>query len=308
MAGEWWSGVELRHLIALEAVAREGSFRRAAARLGYVQSAISHQIAALEGLAGRRLIERSRGTRPLALTPAGEIMLAHAEAVIARVRAAQADLAELDGRGLGALRVGAAPDLQVRLVPALLRVFAAPVVLHESADPRTLIAALARADLDLALTDVALPDGPFDAAPLCVDPYVVLVQEGAPLARQKRTISCDELARLPLIAHAPTRARVEADLRACGVEPRFVLQAETGAAVHGLVAAGLGAAVVPDLATDTRRTGTVALELAGGVVEPRTISLVWSRAQPPRADASAFVEAARAACATERLREPALAG
>ncbi|HZO34940.1 MAG TPA: LysR family transcriptional regulator [Gaiellaceae bacterium] len=308
MAGEWWSGVELRHLIALEAVAREGSFRRAAARLGYVQSAISHQIAALEGLAGRRLIERSRGTRPLALTPAGEIMLAHAEAVIARVRAAQADLAELDGRGLGALRVGAAPDLQVRLVPALLRVFAAPVVLHESADPRTLIAALARADLDLALTDVALPDGPFDAAPLCVDPYVVLVQEGAPLARQKRTISCDELARLPLIAHAPTRARVEADLRACGVEPRFVLQAETGAAVHGLVAAGLGAAVVPDLATDTRRTGTVALELAGGVIEPRTISLVWSRAQPPRADASAFVEAARAACATERLREPALAG
>ena len=308
MAGEWWSGVELRHLIALEAVAREGSFRRAAARLGYVQSAISHQIAALEGLAGRRLIERSRGTRPLALTPAGEIMLAHAEAVIARVRAAQADLAELDGRGLGALRVGAAPDLQVRLVPALLRVFAAPVVLHEAADPRALIAALARADLDLALTDVALPDGPFDAAPLCEDPYVVLVQEGAPLARRKRTISCDELARLPLIAHAPTRVRVEAELRTCGVEPRFVLQAETGAAVHGLVAAGLGAAVVPELATDGRRAGTVALELAGGVIEPRTISLVWCRTQPARADAAAFVQAARAACATERLREPALAG
>jgi DNA-binding transcriptional LysR family regulator len=308
MAGEWWSGVELRHLIALEAVAREGSFRRAATRLGYVQSAISHQIAALEGLAGRRLIERSRGTRPLALTPAGEIMLAHAEAVIARVRAAQADLAELDGRGLGALRVGAAPDLQARLVPALLRVFAAPVVLHESADPRALIAALARADLDLALTDVPLPDGPFDAAPLCEDSYVVLVQEGAPLARRRRTISCEELGRLPLIAHAPTRLRVDAELRAHGVEPRFVLQAETGAAVHGLVAAGLGAAVLPELATDARRAGTVALSLAGGVIEPRTISLVWSRAQPPRADAAAFVEAARAVCAAERLPEPALAG
>jgi molybdate transport repressor ModE-like protein len=97
MAGEWWSGIELRHLAALDAVAREGSFRRAATRLGYVQSAISHQIAALETLTGKRLIERSRGTRPLALTEAGEILLAHADAVIARVRAAQADLAALDG-------------------------------------------------------------------------------------------------------------------------------------------------------------------------------------------------------------------
>src|SRR6059058_6332714 len=90
MAGEWWSGIEMRHLVALDAVAREGSFRRAATRLGYVQSAISHQIAALENLTGKRLIERSRGTRPLALTNAGEILLSHADAVIARVRAAQA--------------------------------------------------------------------------------------------------------------------------------------------------------------------------------------------------------------------------
>src|SRR3954449_4046440 len=105
MAGEWWSGIEMRHLVALDAVAREGSFRRAAERLGYVQSAISHQIAALEGLTGKRLIERSRGTRPIALTDAGEVLLAHADAVIARMRAAQADLAALDGEGTTTLRV-----------------------------------------------------------------------------------------------------------------------------------------------------------------------------------------------------------
>ena len=132
MAGEWWSGIEMRHLVALDAVAREGSFRRAATRLGYVQSAISHQIAALEGLIGKRLIDRSRGTRPLALTPAGEILLAHADALIARVRAAQADLAALDGEGVAALRVGATPDLLARLVPSLLRAYGAPVTLHET--------------------------------------------------------------------------------------------------------------------------------------------------------------------------------
>ncbi len=111
MAGEWWSGIELRHLAALDAVAREGSFRRAATRLGYVQSAISHQIAALENLTGKRLIERSRGTRPLALTEAGEILLAHADAVIARVRTAQADLAALDDDGAVRLNGGATTDL-----------------------------------------------------------------------------------------------------------------------------------------------------------------------------------------------------
>src|SRR4051794_40167759 len=147
MAGEWWSGVELRHLVALDAVAREGSFRRAATRLGYVQSAISHQIAALESLAGKRLIERSRGTRPLALTEAGEILLAHADAVIARVRAAQADLAALDGDGVAALRVGATPDLLARLVPSLLRVYGAPVSLHEMSSTPTLLASLVRGEL-----------------------------------------------------------------------------------------------------------------------------------------------------------------
>src|SRR5437763_8976397 len=159
MAGEWWSGIELRHLVALDAVAREGSFRRAATRLGYVQSAISHQIAALENLTGQRLIDRSRGTRPLALTNAGEIMLAHADAVIARVRAAQADLAALDGNGNAALRVGATPDLLTRLVPSLLRVHGAPVTLREAPTSRALLAALVRGDLDLGLAEPPLPSG-----------------------------------------------------------------------------------------------------------------------------------------------------
>jgi DNA-binding transcriptional LysR family regulator len=308
MAGEWWSGIEMRHLVALDAVAREGSFRRAATRLGYVQSAISHQIAALEGLIGKRLIDRSRGTRPLALTPAGEILLAHADALIARVRAAQADLAALDGEGVAALRVGATPDLLARLVPSLLRAFGAPVTLHETPGTRTLLAALIRGELDLALAETPLPKGPLDAAPLCADSFVAVLQAGAPLAERRRPVTCKELARLPLIAHTPTREHVEEQLRVHGIEPRFVLEAATGAAVQGLVAAGLGGAVLPRLAVDERRLETVVLDLAPGVVANRTVAVVWSRMQPPRADAAAFVESARSACAGEGLREPLLAG
>ena len=69
----------------------------------------------------------------------------------------------------------------------------------------------------------------------------VVLQAGSPLARRRTPVACTELARLPLIAHAPSRAHVEEQLRTHGVDPRFVLQAETGSGVQGLVAAGLGA-------------------------------------------------------------------
>jgi DNA-binding transcriptional LysR family regulator len=120
-------------------------------------------------------------------------------------------------------------------------------------------------------------------------------------------VACEELARLPLIAHAPSRSHVEEQLRTHGVEPRFVLQAETGAGVQGLVAAGLGAAVVPRVAADEHRAETKVAELAEGVVAPRSIAAVWSRIQPLTRDAAAFVEAARAACAGERVHTASLA-
>src|SRR5919204_1574616 len=124
VANDRWLGIELRHLTALDAVAREGSFSRAASRLGYVQSAISHQIAVLEALVGERLIERSRGTRPLSLTEAGEVLLAHSSGILARIRAAQADIAAIAGGSSGTLRVGTFPTVSTRILPPLLRHFA----------------------------------------------------------------------------------------------------------------------------------------------------------------------------------------
>ena len=78
-------GLELRHLVALEAIASEGSFGRAAQRLGYTQSAISQQIASLERIVGQRLVERPGGPRPVTLTEAGALLLSHAEGIMARL-------------------------------------------------------------------------------------------------------------------------------------------------------------------------------------------------------------------------------
>src|SRR6059036_4217341 len=98
-----WLGLEFRHLIALKAIAETGTFGRAAAQLGYTQSAISQQIAMLERIVGQRLIDRPGGPRPVSLTEAGELLLRHADAIAARLQAAQADLAALDAGDAGPL-------------------------------------------------------------------------------------------------------------------------------------------------------------------------------------------------------------
>src|SRR5438874_5001319 len=101
-----WLGVELRHFAALQAVAEEGTFGRAAQRLGYTQSAISQQIATLEKIVGQRLIDRPGGPRHVSLTEAGRVLLRHAEGITARLKAAQADLAALSAGDAGPLRIG----------------------------------------------------------------------------------------------------------------------------------------------------------------------------------------------------------
>ena len=121
MGAEQWPGIELRHLAALVAVAREQSFRAAAASLGYVPSAISAQIGDLESKLGVRLFERSRGPGPVALTEAGRVLLAHAEAILARLQAAESDVHRLVDGGVRVLRVGLTQSAGVRILPTLIR-------------------------------------------------------------------------------------------------------------------------------------------------------------------------------------------
>ena len=113
----------MRHLAALEAVAREGSFGRAAEALGYTQSAISQQIQTLERIIGERLLERPGGPRAVSLTEAGRLLLRHAEAIVARLHAAQADMAALVQGQTGALRIGTFQSVGAKVLPELMRRF-----------------------------------------------------------------------------------------------------------------------------------------------------------------------------------------
>src|SRR4051794_22736896 len=103
-----WGGVELRHLTALAAIARTSSFVGAARSLGYTQSAISAQIAALERAVGVQLISRARGSRFVRLTSEGEILLAHATVVTSELERARARLSDrATGEPSAAVRVAA---------------------------------------------------------------------------------------------------------------------------------------------------------------------------------------------------------
>src|SRR5438045_1885910 len=125
MEPDRWLGVELRHFLALEAVAREGSFGKAAIALGYTQSAVSQQISMLERQVGQKLVERPGGPKPVSLTEAGRLLLTHAAAIAARVAAAQADLSALGDGEAGSLHVGVFQSVGQRILPALMRRFMA---------------------------------------------------------------------------------------------------------------------------------------------------------------------------------------
>lgn len=302
MHADGFLGLELRHLVALKAIAEEGSFGRAAARLGYTQSAVSQQIATLERIVGQRLVERPGGPRPVSLTEAGLLLLRHAEAIAARLQAAQADLAALEAGDAGPLRVGAYQSVGARVLPTLLREFSrewprVEVLLTESADDRELVGLVERGELDLSFVVLPLDPGPFEAVELMRDPYVLVVPATSPIGRE-RTPSLKEIAELPLISYRTCRTtqRVEERLRIVGRDPRIVFRSDDNGTVQGLVAAGVGVAIVPRLTVDESDRSIRIVEL-GERVPPRLIAIAWHRDRRRTPAARAFVERARAVCA-----------
>src|SRR5216683_1373790 len=204
MERDRWRGVELRHLVALDAVGRHRSFNAAARELGYTQSAVSQQVAQLEKVVGQRLVDRPGGPRRVDLTDAGRLLLRHADAIVAQIDAARADMAALAEGAAGPLRVGIFQSVGARILPGLLRRFQAEwpkveVRVREETDAADLLRLLERGELDLTFADLPLPDGPFELAEVLRDPYVLLVGSKSELAERGTAARLRDLAGLPLV-------------------------------------------------------------------------------------------------------------
>jgi DNA-binding transcriptional LysR family regulator len=297
MEPDSWLGVELRHFAALQALASEGSFGRAAERLGYTQSAVSQQIATLERIVGERLVERPGGPRPVSLTEAGEVLLRHAESIVSRLQAAQADLHALRAGEAGTLRVGTFQSVGARVLPEVMRRFtsawpAIEVELGELTDEEVEYA-VERGEFDVGFVLLPVEEAPVETYELLRDPYVLVVAAGSPFASARRLPSLKEIGAEPLIGFRSDRSLepVEAALRGAGIEPRFTFRSNDNTTVQGLVAAGIGNAVLPRLAVDEADARVVVREL-GDEVPPRVIAIARHRDRYHSPAARAFVETA----------------
>ena len=300
MEPDLWLGVEVRHLAALTAIAQEGSFGRAAARLGYTQSAVSQQIAMLERIVGERLIDRPRGSRTVQLTEVGELLLRHGEAIVARLQAARSDVEAVVRGDAGSLRVGTFQSVGTRVLPELMRRFMAEwrnvdVRLVEEHDDRELVAAVERGDIDLSFAMLPVGTGPFEGVHLLSDRYVLLLP--CDVEAPPSPLPLAELRGMRLIGNRSCRAvpNVEEQLERAGIEHEIVFRSDDNTTVQALVAAGVGAALVPRL--------TVSDDPAIQVVEtdaalvPRQIGIVWHRDRRRSPAARRFVELAQTLCA-----------
>jgi DNA-binding transcriptional LysR family regulator len=292
MEPDRWLGVELRHLIALEAVSREASFGKAAISLGYTQSAVSQQIATLERIVGEKLVERPGGPRKVSLTEAGELLLRHAQAIVSRLSAAEADLDALSNGQAGSVRVGIYQSVGEHILPRLMQRFIeswprVDVRLEEAVNDVDLLAKIESGELDLSFADLPLPDGPFEAVELLADPYVfVLSSELEPpdSATLEAAVGYD------LIGFRGCRSLNQ--IEAAAPEPlRFVFRSDHNGTVQGMVAAGFGAAIVPRLTVDADDPRIHVIELED--VPPRMIAMAWHRDRHRSPAARAFVELAQ---------------
>ncbi|MEW2135833.1 LysR substrate-binding domain-containing protein [Streptomyces sp. NPDC005409] len=264
--------LDVRRLRLLRELARRGTIAAVAEALAFSPSAVSQQLGVLEREAGLPLLERTgRGVR---LTPAGQHLVGHAEAVLERLEQAEADLAEARGGLAGALRIGAFPTATRAIVPAALVALARrhpglePMV--SETDPAAVAHALRAGDLDVALvhaydfvpaaqepglvTEPLYGEAMYLAAPAGQGPEPSPVP--SPSAGSEPSPEPDQGAVLRSHADAPWITATSGTLchamtvRACqaaGFTPRIRHQVDEFATVLALVAAGQGVAVVPQL-------------------------------------------------------------
>jgi DNA-binding transcriptional LysR family regulator len=293
-----WHGIEVRHLAALQALAEEASFQRAARRLGYSQPAVSQQLAALERIVGAQLVNRPRVSQPLTLTEAGKRLLVHAKAIQANFAIAEAEL--VGTASDGQLRVGAYQTIAAHLLPHVLREFArgtpnVEVVLTDTPGDEQLVTLLDEGDLDLAFVDLPLRvQRDLQTESLATDEYVLAVPHNSPLAVRAKPLQLEDLQELKLIGftHSGSTQRVVTHLRRHGVEPKFTLRSDDNTVVQGFLAAGFGAALIPSLAADLLG-GQFAIMRFESPLPPRVIGLAWIRDLSRCPAATAFLATTR---------------
>jgi len=263
--------LNLGRLKVLCEVVNRGSFSAAAESLSYTQSAVSQAIARLEAETGATLIVRDRrGVRP---TDAGATLVEHAQEIFARVDAAEADLGAVLGLRGGRLRVASFPSAGATLMPLAVAAFRAghpgvSLTLAEG-EPEEIAPRLKAGEFDLALLFEfpgarERPAAGLRSAKLLDDPMHVALPAEHELAG-KRALRLADLRQEDWVqtsAASPCARHVVRSCLQAGFEPNVTFESDDYETVQGLVAAGVGVALIPRLALTHVHPGIVVRALA----------------------------------------------
>lgn len=256
--------LDVRRMRVLCEVASRGSFSAAAEALNFTQSAVSQHIAALERESGTQLVER--GARGVRLTGAGQVLVEHAETILARLRSAEDDLAALAGLRGGKLRLVCFQSAGATLVPRAVAFFHERHPLVElsmlEAEPAEAGAKLKSGEVDVALVydhdstpGMLAPE--LELTELTEDHYDLILPAGHSLAGRRRPGLAD-LAEEPWVASSDVsdcRRILETVCREAGYQPRVAFETDETMAAQALVAAGVGVTILPRLALTTVHPG-----------------------------------------------------
>lgn len=260
--------LSLTRLNILREVVQRGSFSAAAEALDYTQSAVSQAIARLEAETGATLLVRDR--RGVRATVAGTTLLAHADAILGQVQAAEDDLAAVLGVRGGRLRLASFASAGSTLIPQAVAAFRhlhpeVELSLGEG-EPEEIAPRLRAGEFDLALLfefPEQLQSGGLATTALIHDPMWVVLPVEHKLAR-KHDLSLIDLRNQDWVqtsARSACARHVISVCREAGFEPRVSFESDDYDTVQGLVAAGVGVALIPRLALSHRRPGLVVRRL-----------------------------------------------
>lgn len=269
------SGMLLRDLAWLVALADHRHVTDTAAILRTSQPTLSRALARMEAELGIRVFERVPDG--VHLTPNGKVVVAAARDITARYEQLLGDLGSLLDPETGVVRLAFLDSIATSLVPRVLRSFhehAPRIRVLLSQEPaHEMVRDLRSGAVDLAITSPR-PPGDFGWHPLQEERLVLVVPPSHPL-RDREEVELRELADEELVT-TPVgfgyRALVDTLLRDAGVSPAVSFESQDLATIEGLVAAGLGVAVVPQ--PFAGQSGTVGVRIAAEAAR-RTIGLTW---------------------------------
>jgi len=274
--------IDILGVQAFIAIADEGGFHRAARTLHITQTALSRRLQNLETFLGVRLVERT--TRSISLTPIGQNFLPQARRLLADLGAALTEIRET-GRSLrGDVTIACVPTAGVQYLPRIVQRYA---LLHPENRIRILdnassdvAAAVLRREAEFGINMQGPEDPQFTSVPLVRDRFVLVCRDDHPLAARQR-LSWKQLSKHVLVlagAESGYRPLLDLALDRQRIKLRSFYEVQRSSTAVGLVAEGVGATVVPELAVQKGAYPRLRVIPVGDPVVSRTLVLL-SRAK-----------------------------